>query len=98
MLYYIDVRTFEMGDRKDRALKVLEEAAEAYAAYQDRERAWADHEIDEATRELEDEIADVIQAACNMAAGYGISWESMCKAMERVEMRNRERGRYDDGE
>ena len=42
--------------------------------------------------DLADEIADVIQAACNLAARYDLDLEA---AMERCEQRNRERGRYE---
>lgn len=50
---------------KAQALKVLEEAAEAYAAWRD----WdAGEDFKPCYREdLLDEIADVIQAACNLA-------------------------------
>jgi len=41
---------------------------------------------------LADEIADVIQAACNLAQRYDIDLQS---AIERCEERNRKRGRYD---
>ena len=37
------------------------------------------------------ELADVVQAACNLAARYDID---LSAAMERCERRNRERGRY----
>ena len=43
--------------------------------------------------DLEDEIADVIQAACNLAARYDLS---VADGMERCEGRNRARGRYHD--
>ena len=45
--------------------------------------------------DLADEIADCIQACCNLASRYDIDID---KAMERCERRNRERGRYNDGE
>lgn len=41
---------------------------------------------------LADEIADCIQACCNLAAKYNIDlWEAMHRCM----LRNRERGRYE---
>lgn len=42
--------------------------------------------------ELADEIADCIQACCNLANRYGIDLQV---SVERCEERNRERGRYD---
>jgi len=41
---------------------------------------------------LADELADVIQAACNLADRYEID---LASAMERCERRNRDRGRYE---
>jgi NTP pyrophosphatase (non-canonical NTP hydrolase) len=80
---------------KEQACKVLEEAAEVFGAWQ---------RVDDADRnctfyeegnwhlpDLADEIADVIQAACNLAYRYGID---VSAAMQRCEQRNRERGRY----
>lgn len=51
--------------------------------------------IDALCETLADEIADCIQACCNLAARYDIDLQA---AMERCEMRNRKRGRYPDGE
>lgn len=85
---------------KEQACKVLEEAAEVFGAWQ---------RVDDADRnytyleegnwnlpDLADEIADVIQAACNLAYRYGID---VSAAMLRCEQRNREQlegGRHDD--
>lgn len=104
----ISVDTFRMDTDKEAALKPLEEAAEAFGAWQtyqpyDKEPTcsadldgqgaffWAKrkkilHKM------LADEIADVIQAACNLADRHGIDLQA---AMERCEERNRKRGRYD---
>lgn len=84
---------------KEQALKVLEEAAEAYGAYQDVEfstcivkplirEKWA---VDQ----LADELADCITACVNMADRFGIDLQ---EALDRCERKNRERGRYDDDE
>ena len=93
----LTVHPFEMGEPKEAAVKVLEEAAEVHGAWQmvqgaeiveDREsviyRMWR--------LRLADEIADVIQAACNLAARYDLD---LGAAMERCEQRNRDRGRYE---
>lgn len=94
--YNLTVHPFEMGALKESAVKVLEEAAEAFASYQTLEREYARANDEKpympALRtELADEVADVIQAACNLAARYGLDLGS---AMERCEQRNRDRGRY----
>ena len=105
--YELTVHPFEMDVPKRAALKPLEEAAEAFVAWQALERAWAEYgdalqdsdgtlgPFDDSVlvRSLADEIADVVQAACNLAARHGID---MAAAMERCEARNRWRGRYGD--
>lgn len=92
----LTVRTFAMGTDKEAALKPLEEASEVRAAWQtlDLEYARANDEKPymPALRErLADELADCVQACCNLAARYDID---LAAAMERCERRNRERGRY----
>lgn len=85
----LSVRTFRAGTEKEAALKPLEEAAEVYGEWQilpvfpDGTR--------EGTEYLADELADTITACCNLAARYGIDLQD---AIDRVERRNRERGRY----
>ncbi len=106
--YSLNVYTFAMGDDKAAALKPLEEAAEAFAAYQlyegwsnvDAQEAgeygWTDESLNNLDAvnlaHLADEIADTIQAACNLAARYNIDLD---EAMMRCTIRNGERGRYD---
>lgn len=79
---------------KAQALKVLEEASEVYAAWQD----WANDEDFEPyyRADLLDEIADVIQAACNLAAALGVT--DFTPRMEACRARNEERGRYENAE
>lgn len=96
--YNLTVHPFVMGNNKFAAIKVLEEAAEAFASYQalDREYCRANDEkpyIPALRTSLADEIADVVQAACNLADLYDLDLES---AMVRCEQRNRDRGRYPD--
>lgn len=80
---------------KEQACKVLEEAAEVFGAWQrvdDADRNYTFYEEGNwHLPDLADEIADVIQAACNLAYRYGID---VSAAMKRCEQRNRERGRY----
>lgn len=83
---------------KEQAVKVLEEAAEAFGAWQTFRAVsllagmcLADAESLENTEiNLEDELADVITAACNLAERYNLDMKA---AMERCEQRNHERGR-----
>lgn len=96
----LSVRTFEMDTPKDVATKVLEEAAEAFAAWQmvdecrfDAHGTCKDCTIGDCVSchtALADELADVVQVVCNLAARYGIN---MGAAMRRCEQRQRERGR-----
>lgn len=80
---------------KEQACKVLEEAAEVFGAWQtlDLEYARANDEkayMSALRNAMADEIADVIQAACNLAERYGID---VAEAMERCTQRQYERGR-----
>lgn len=101
-----DVRAFDDGpitlrsDCRDCAMKVLEEAAEAVEAWKAHDRA-RDYGTDDpdamqstpdpAARDaLASELADVVQAACNLAAACGIDMRS---ALDACEARNRARGR-----
>lgn len=84
----LSINTFLLGTSKDAAKKLPEEAAEAFAEFIILEET----EQQDTTR-LADEIADVIQAACNLAARYDIDIDS---AMKRCTERNLARGRYAD--
>lgn len=93
----LTVHPFVFGNGKFEAIKVLEEAAEVFGSWQvlDREYARANDDkpyMPALRTDLEDEVADVIQAACNLADLYDLDIEA---AMGRCEQRNRERGRYD---
>ena len=79
---------------KAQALKVLEEAAEVFGAWQvyDDSYEGVGSASDEWVRnDLVDEIADTIQACANLAAAIGV--DDMREAMSACEARNRERGR-----
>lgn len=84
---------------KEQALKLLEEAAEVFAAWQ----VW--NEIKDQNfsifydgkEEILSECADVIQSVCNLAASLGV--HDLTHYMQVCEQRNRERGRIKgDGE
>ena len=98
------VRTFtNVEPTKARALKVLEEASETVEAFkkwfladgfqkcnaEEFPADWADEELND----LMDEIADTIQASCNLAASLGVT--DLTPYLARCEERNRRRGRYD---
>lgn len=98
------VRTFpNVQPDKAQALKVLEEASETVEAFKkwlladgfqkcNAEQVpadWADAELND----LMDEIADTIQASCNLAAALGVT--DLTPYLARCEERNRRRGRYE---
>ena len=75
---------------KAQALKVLEEAAEVFGAWQEADDySFADFLVEPVL----DECADVIQATCNLIAALGassfVSWMDDCRE------RNEKRGRFD---
>lgn len=80
---------------KAQALKPLEEAAEVFGAWQlmrDTVESGLNAKYEKA--DLIDEIADTIQACCNLAAALGV--DDLAPYLARCEERNRERGRYGD--
>ena len=87
------VQTFaDVRHDKTQALKVLEEAAEVFGAWQ----LWDDLEPGEKCDGfnaacLMGECADVIQATCNLVAAYGVT--DFTTFMEACRRRNVERGR-----
>lgn len=88
------VRPFpEVTLDKEQALKPLEEAAEAFGAWQllQAEGTISESAAEAARLKVVDECADVIQAAVNLAAAMGV--EDMTAAMMACHRRNHERGR-----
>ena len=76
-----NVQTFPSAEpTKEQALKVLEEAAEVVEAFKRGEDA-------------NEEIADTIQASCNLASALGVT--DLTPYLAQCEERNRRRGRYD---
>ena len=85
------VRVFaDVESDKAQALKIIEEAAEAFAAWQEWDSGDGCDPF--ALEDLMDECADVIQAVANMA--HAIGYHDLGGIMERCEARNMERGRY----
>ena len=84
---------------KAQALKVLEEAAEVVEAFKRADpgdvlpvaRQFPD--CNKRILPLVDEIADTIQASCNLAAALGVT--DLTPYLARCEERNRHRGRYE---
>lgn len=94
MVHIGDVQTFAgVEPTKAQALKVLEEGAEVFGAWQEWDRATRDNKAHMNRRhdELLDECADVIQAACNLLAALGV--EDATLLMLKCRRRNEERGR-----
>lgn len=83
----LTVRPFVCGSDKDGARKVVEEAAEAFSAWENMDMYGMP-----ANYYLADELADTITACVNLAHRHNIDLQA---ALVRVEERNRERGRYD---
>jgi NTP pyrophosphatase (non-canonical NTP hydrolase) len=99
----LEYDTFAMGTGKEAALKPLEEAAEAFAAWQDVDDCGSPSpcceqcevlNLCDSWANLADELADCIQACCNLADRHGIDLQA---AMGRCRERNRARGRYGFG-
>lgn len=93
-----------VAPNKPQALKVLEEASETVEAFKkwlladgfqkcNTEKVPADF-ADAEFNDLMDEIADTIQASCNLAAAMGVT--DLTPYLARCEERNRRRGRYDE--
>lgn len=87
---------------KAQAAKVLEEAAEVFGAWQKwdtfhaERRTFSDSDARAAgvlKSRITSEIADVIQACCNLAAALGVDY--IGDAMLECERRNEKRGRYE---
>lgn len=102
----LTVRPFLMGTDKEAALKPLEEASEVRAAWAEIDKCGSLESVTcrlnmypnvkqvdcQFYIDLADEIADCIQACCNLADRYGID---LGAALARVEEKNRARGRYE---
>lgn len=95
--YLLDLRAFrEVADDKAQALKPLEEAAEAFGAWQQRDayRGCAAGPCrDELRRDLIDECLDTVQATVNLLAAVGATQGEVTAAIARLDARNAERGR-----
>lgn len=87
-----EVETFpDVEPDKAQVLKVLEEAAEVFGAWQAWKGATNGQEWCDNANKLLDECADVIQATCNLLEALCVS--DMRPHMDACAERNRERGR-----
>lgn len=97
--YLLNMRVFNnVSDSKGQALKPLEEAAEAFGAWQkfDRMRnvpAWRGMRDD-----LIDECMDTVQAIANLLAAVGATQGEVDAAIRRLDERNGDRGRFGNGQ
>ena len=87
-----EVETFaNVKPDKAQALKVLEEAAEVFGAWQLWDDSGENGDGSFIPLRLANECADVIQATCNLLAAYGVT--DFTGFMEACRMRNVVRGR-----
>lgn len=77
---------------KAQAVKVLEEAAELSVAANEYRKGHGSRET------VLDELADVVQTLVNLCDAYGFSDSEIADACERVQRRNLDRGRFENGE
>lgn len=82
--YLLNMRVFNnVSDSKGQALKPLEEAAEAFGAWQDCDDV----------HDLIDECMDTVQAIANLLAAVGATQGDVDAAIKRMDERNGDRGR-----
>lgn len=86
--YVIYVKPFDMGTDKEAALKPLEEAAEAFGAWQVADRHG------DGVEDVVYECCDMIQAACNLMWRVGATQDDVGVAMDAVVEANKLRRRY----
>ena len=84
------------GSPKERARKLVEESAEAFSAWDRFDRAYEEYDleaIDAAEREIAQECADVITAACGLLWSIYGGDTDIDFDLEQGKLRNEERGR-----
>lgn len=92
----LEQRAFNgVEDRKGRAPKPLEEAAEAFGARQKRNVRYASEKMYEAFGdELIDKCMDTVQAIADLPAAVGATQGEADAAIKRMDERNRDRGGF----
>lgn len=94
--YLLNMRVFDdVSDGKGQALKPLEEAAEAFGAWQARHSMrFAPRDAQGAFRDdIIDECVDTVQAIANLLAAVDATQGEVDAAIERMNERNGNRGR-----
>ena len=82
--YLLNMRVFnDVRDDKAQALKLLDEAAEVFGAWQDCDDI----------HDLIDECMDTVQAIANLLAAVGATQGDVDAAIRRMDERNGDRGR-----
>ena len=97
-VYFGEIETFPSAKPdKAQVMKILEECAEVYSAWESLEGARCDPRTCNCrcSRCVLDECADVVQAVANLVAAIGV--HNFTFFVEECERRNRKRGRYEPG-
>lgn len=91
MRLFVDMPVFaRVSDRRAQCRRVLDEASELCEAGKRYDKV----PHDAGRLAMLDELADLAQAAVNMAAAFDVTAPEMHEALERCRRRNRARGRY----
>ena len=92
--YLLDMRVFnDVSDCKGQALKPLEEAAEAFGAWQGLDGVRDAPDRGAMRDDLIDECMDTVQATANLLAAIGATQGEVDAAIRRLDGRNGARGR-----
>lgn len=92
--YLLNMRVFnDVSDGKGQALKPLEEAAEAFGAWQEFDRMRDVPARGDMRDDLIDECMDTVQAVANLLAAVGVTQGEADAAIRRLDERNWDRGR-----
>ena len=92
--YLLNMRVFnDVSDGKAQALKPLEEAAEAFGAWQEFDGMRDMPARRDMRDDIIDECMDTVQAAANLLAAVGATQGDVDAAVKRMDERNGNRGR-----
>lgn len=92
--YLLNMRVFDdVSDGKGQALKPLEEAAEAFGAWQEFDGMRDVPARGDMRDDLIDECVDTVQATANLLAAIGATQGEVDAAIKRMDGRNTDRGR-----
>lgn len=92
--YLLNMRVFnDVSDGKAQALKPLEEAAEAFGAWQGYDGMRPGQAMAAYRQDLIDECMDTVQAIANLLAAVSATQGEVDAATKRMDERNGDRGR-----